>query len=307
MMEKRRLQMWDDMMEEEQALEAEVVVEELLADEHTEDFNMAIDQPSSDEQLSGNSEGEPKSEEEPKNAETTEGDANEMQLWVQDGKLVASAPVVTSSSNPSPSSASGAESSGPSLCAEEPMPQNLDAMQFYVKDGARVAPPSAQLSLSSGVPVAPSASCALPSIPKPLNKYAPRAKSPLGQSPIIPPRVGRLQIPGGEASSAGRAWRRLTSMMFWASPVLMSGILIFGFEAILFDTVFVLSFALLNSHVDFEFSPLWRWRFNEGLSKDGTWCTVLQNPKSGLQIQTAFYLEPDFIKAIRDISTRWKN
>ncbi|KAG8747392.1 hypothetical protein FRC10_001063 [Ceratobasidium sp. 414] len=113
------------------------------------------------------------------------------------------------------------DASAHGLCPDESTGQNSDTMQVYVEDGVLVTPSSEQTVDTSDTAPKDGISPRFPvrTTTTQHNKYTLRPKSPLSQSFVAPPPITRIHIPSvheveAEMLSAGRVWRKLTSMMF---------------------------------------------------------------------------------------------
>lgn len=162
----------------------------------------------------------------------TEDDPNAMRLCVKDGKCI---PLGLSSSlgNGSESVAESDEAT-PNPTTRQSENNDPQAMRWCIKNGVRVSPsPKAQQEPNQDtapmlldppqITVLASQTVISPEPIRTSEKHAPKTRSPLSRTFMIPSATVRLRSlihgpgdtsPGGSMASVGRARRKFTSMMF---------------------------------------------------------------------------------------------
>ncbi|KAG8703905.1 hypothetical protein FRC09_003877 [Ceratobasidium sp. 395] len=230
---RRRMRMWEDALQQEQILEAAKEAESTLENGDTEHgathaTNSEID---GEEKTCNTGFQALENDEVMRAAQGTaiveQGILDAKQTRAEDEALLFAALAASfdskACSDPEHTT-EGTDTKGPP--SDKATERDLDSMEVYIKDGVLVAPPNDQPASDSGTiskdaipPLAQvsTESIAVTKLDDHL-KYAPHTRSPLSQSFIPPPPIAPIYIPSArseaEVLSAGKMWRRFTSMMF---------------------------------------------------------------------------------------------
>ncbi|KAG9091799.1 hypothetical protein FRC06_000376 [Ceratobasidium sp. 370] len=225
---RRKLRTLEEALREERALEAADEAEgQLTGGTKSGDATVPNGQAEDEEGIKESENDEvPLASQETEDAE--QGGSYTTRARAQDEALLMTTLIASLDPNSCPSPGSIDDTLVQGLCPDKSTAQNSDTMQVYIEDGVMVTPPVKQAIITSDTaPEDGTAPCCLVSTKDAAiiqsgerpSKYVPRSKSPLNQSFVAPPPITRLHIPsvhevGAEVLSAGRAWRKFTSMMF---------------------------------------------------------------------------------------------